>query len=69
LILLSFVIASPVTYYFMHKWLNDFVYRTRISWWVFAVAGILAIFIGLVSVSSQAIKAAIANPVKSLRAE
>ncbi|HEX4372645.1 MAG TPA: FtsX-like permease family protein, partial [Puia sp.] len=69
LIIISIVIASPVAYYFMHQWLNDFVYRTNISWWVFALAGFSAIFIGLVTISFQAIKAAVANPVKSLRTE
>jgi putative ABC transport system permease protein len=69
LIIISIVIASPVAYYFMRQWLNDFVYRTNISWWVFAVAGFSAIFIGLITVSSQAIKAALENPVKSLKME
>jgi putative ABC transport system permease protein len=69
LIIISIVIASPIAYYFMHQWLNDFVYRTNISWWVFAIAGLSAIFIGLITVSFQAIKAAVANPVKSLRTE
>jgi putative ABC transport system permease protein len=69
LIIISIIIASPIAYYFMHQWLNDFAYRTNISWWVFMLAGLSAIFIGLVTVSFQAIKAAIANPVKSLRME
>jgi putative ABC transport system permease protein len=66
---LSIVIASPVAYYFMYKWLNDFAYRVNISWWVFMLAGLSALMIALLTVSFQAIKAAIANPVKSLRTE
>jgi putative ABC transport system permease protein len=53
----------------MSKWLEGFAYRINISWWVFAVAGSLALLIALITVSFQAIKAAIANPVKSLRSE
>jgi putative ABC transport system permease protein len=53
----------------MNKWLQEFAYRIGISWWVFLMAGITAIFIELVTISFQAIKAAIANPVKSLRTE
>jgi putative ABC transport system permease protein len=69
LVLLAFVIASPVAYYFMHQWLQNFAYRINISWWVFALAGLAAVLIALLTVSFQAIKAAIANPVKSLRTE
>lgn len=69
LVLLSFLIASPVAYYFMHRWLHDFAYRIDISWWIFALAGSGAILIALLTVSFQAIKAAVANPVKSLRTE
>ena len=69
LVLISILIASPVAYYFMHQWLQDFAYRVNISWWVFALAGIIALLIAFVTVSLQAIKAAIANPVKSLRTE
>jgi putative ABC transport system permease protein len=69
LVILSFLIAMPVAWYFMHTWLQDFAYRTKISWWVFLLAGGIAIFIALFTVSFQAIKAAIANPVKSLRTE
>jgi putative ABC transport system permease protein len=53
----------------MDKWLRDFAYRIEIKWWVFAAAGITALFIALLTVSFQAIKAAVANPVKSLRTE
>lgn len=69
LILIAFLIAVPISWYFMNKWLEDFAYRITISWWFFALAGILAIAIALATVSYQAIKAAIANPVKSLRTE
>ena len=69
LILISFVIATPVAWYIMHDWLQDFAYRTGVSWWIFGTAGIMTLLIALVSVSFQAIKAAIANPVKSLRTE
>jgi putative ABC transport system permease protein len=69
LILVAFVIASPVAWYIMHNWLNDFAYRINISWWIFFAAGLLAVFIALATISFQAIKAAISNPVKSLRTE
>jgi len=69
LISIAFVIASPIAWYFMNQWLQDYVYRINISWWVFAAGGLAAIIIALVTISFQAIKAAIANPVKSLRSE
>lgn len=69
LVILGIVIASPIAYWAMNKWLQDFAYRVEISWWIFAVAGIVAIVIALLTVSYQAIKAALANPVKSLRTE
>jgi putative ABC transport system permease protein len=69
LVLIAIVIASPVAYYFMHKWLQDFAYRAPVSWWIFVLAGVIALFIALFTVSFQAIKAAITSPVKSLRAE
>jgi putative ABC transport system permease protein len=69
LVLVSFFIAAPVSWYFMHRWLQDFAYRTNISWWVFAIAGIAALVIALLTISVQAIRAAVANPVKSLRTE
>jgi len=62
-------VAAPVSWYFMHRWLEGFAYRTSISWWMFALAGILAIIIAILTISFQAIKAAMANPVKSLRTE
>ena len=69
LVVIAFFIASPVAWYLMNKWLQDFAYRISIEWWMFALAGLLAVIIALITVSSQAIKAAMANPVKSLRSE
>ena len=69
LVLISLVIASPIAWYLMNKWLQDFAYRIEIGWWVFGLAGILALTIAFFTVSFQAIKAAMANPVKSLRTE
>ena len=69
LVFISVVIASPIAGYFMNIWLQDFAYRVDISWWIFAVAGIMAILIALLTVGYQSIKAALANPVKSLRTE
>jgi len=65
----SIIIATPVSWWLMNKWLQAFSYRVNISWWMFALAGFIAIGIALLTVSFQAIKAAIANPVKSLRTE
>src|SRR5687768_8810676 len=69
LVTIGFVIASPIAWYFMDKWLQDYVYRIEISWWIFLLGGISAVVIALVTVSFRAIKAAIANPIKSLRTE
>ncbi|HZE83665.1 MAG TPA: ABC transporter permease [Puia sp.] len=69
LVLLSFFIAGPVAWYFMHKWLHNFAYRTDFSWWIFLIAGMLALLIAMVTISSQAIRAAVANPAKSLKSE
>jgi putative ABC transport system permease protein len=69
LVLIAFVIAFPTGWWMMNKWLESFAYRINISWWVFAVAGLLTLAIALITVSLQAIKAALANPVKSLRSE
>ncbi|MEP6949775.1 MAG: ABC transporter permease [Ginsengibacter sp.] len=66
---IAFVIATPVGWYFMHRWLQEFAYRIDIGWWIFAVAGITALFIALVTVSFQAVKASLANPAISLRTE
>jgi putative ABC transport system permease protein len=69
LIFISLLIASPLAYYFMHNWLQGYQYRTELSWWIFASAAIGSLLITIVTVSFQAIKAALANPVKSLRTE
>ena len=69
LVFIAIVIASPITWFVMNKWLQDFAYRTNISWLVFAITAVIAIGIALLTISFQAIKAAIANPVKSLRTE
>ncbi len=69
LIIIAFVIASPVAWYVMHSWLQNYAYHITISWWIFLAAGITAVLIALATISYQAIKAAIANPVKSLRTE
>jgi len=67
LVLISLIIASPLAFYFMHKWLLNYEYRSNISWWIFAIAGIGSLLVTILTVSFQAIKAATANPVKSLR--
>src|SRR5688572_13878396 len=69
LVAIAVIVASPIAWFVMDKWLQDFAHRVSISWWVFVLAGAAALFIALVTVSFQAIKAAVANPVKSLRTE
>ncbi len=69
LVIISFIISVPLSFYFMHTWLQNYQYRADLSWWIFAAAGVGALAITLLTVSFQAIKAAIANPVKSLRTE
>jgi putative ABC transport system permease protein len=69
LISIAFVIAAPVGYWAINKWLQEFAYRINIGWWMFGLAGILVIAIAILTMSFQAIKAAIANPVKSLKTE
>jgi putative ABC transport system permease protein len=69
LVIIAAVIAFPIAWWAMNKWLQDFAYRITIPWWIFLVAGIIAAVIALLTISAQAIKAAIANPVKSLRTE
>ena len=69
LVLLSIIIASPVAWYFMHKWLQDFAYKISINRWVFALAGGMSITVAFITISFQAIKAALTNPVKTLRSE
>jgi putative ABC transport system permease protein len=69
LVVIAALIAFPVTWYSMDKWLQTFAYRVNIQWWVFAVAGLMAVIIAFITISFQAIKASLANPVKSLRSE
>ena len=69
LVLIAFIIAVPIGWYAMHRWLQDFAFRTSIQWWIFLLAGCVAFVIALLTVSTQAIKAALANPIKNLRTE
>ena len=69
LVLIASALAIPLAWWAMNKWLEDFAYRINVGWWIFLAAGVIALLIALITVSSQAIKAAIANPVKSLRTE
>ena len=69
LIGIASLIAFPVTWYAMNKWLQDFAYRINIEWWVFVLAGFIALLVAAITISFQSIKASLANPVKSLRSE
>ena len=69
LVLFALVIASPVAYFFMDNWLADFAYRISIQWWVFLLTGTLAVVVAFLTVSFQSVRAALANPVESLRSE
>jgi putative ABC transport system permease protein len=69
LIVLAFVIAVPIGVYFLNQWLQNFVYRTNLSWWIFAVAGLVSVAIALLTIGIQTVRAALANPVESLRSE
>jgi putative ABC transport system permease protein len=69
LVVVALLIASPIAWYAMKGWLEDFAYRIELEWWIFAIAGILAIVIALLTVGFQSVKAAVMNPVKSLRSE
>ncbi len=69
LVLIALIFAFPLAWWAMNKWLEDFAYRVNIGWWVFALAGSVALLIALITVSFRAVKAALANPVKSLRTE
>ncbi|HYE56279.1 MAG TPA: FtsX-like permease family protein, partial [Chitinophagaceae bacterium] len=69
LVIIAIVVASPLAWYAADRWLQDFTYRINIEWWVFGIAGTGALVIALLTISVQAIKAALANPVKSLRTE
>ncbi|HEY4967610.1 MAG TPA: ABC transporter permease, partial [Puia sp.] len=69
LVSIAIVVASPIAWFVMHKWLQDFAYRIPIAWWVFAIAAFAAAFIAVITVSFQAIRAAVSNPADSLRTE
>jgi len=69
LVLISAVIAIPIAWFFMQKWLEDFAYRISISWWVFVLSALVATVIAMATISLQVVRAAVVNPVKSLRAE
>ena len=69
LVFLSLIIASPVAFYLMQNWLRNYQYHTDVAWWIFIITAVVAMLITLLTVSFQAVKAAMANPVKSLRAE
>ncbi len=69
LVAIAFLIATPLAWWVMNKWLQNCVYRTNFSWWIFLVAGVAALLIALVTVRAQAVRAAMSNPVRSLRAE
>lgn len=69
LVLVAIVIASPISWYAMNKWLQNFEFKIEIKWWIFALTGILMAAIALITVSFQSIKAALMNPVKSLKSE
>ncbi|HWV66132.1 ABC transporter permease [Chitinophaga sp.] len=69
LVCIGIVIATPLTWYIMNRWLQDYAYRIQIQWWMFAVAGLIALFVALLTVGVQSVKAALANPAKSLKSE
>jgi putative ABC transport system permease protein len=69
LVIVAAFIAFPIAWFGMNYWLKDYAYREAIGWWIFAVAGVLAFLIAIITVSFQAVKAALANPVRSLRSE
>jgi putative ABC transport system permease protein len=68
-VMIATLVAIPVSYFAMHKWLQNFAYKTALSWWIFLLAAAITFVIALVTVSFQSLKAATANPVKSLRSE
>ena len=69
LVIIAFAISAPLSYFFLKHWLQDFVYQTNLSWWIFIAAGVFGIFITVITISSQAYKAANKNPVDALRYE
>ncbi len=69
LVIIAMLIATPLAWYGMHKWLQDFAYKVDITWWMFIMAGLMAVLIALFTISFQAVKTALMNPVKSLKSE
>ena len=69
MVIISLLVASPISYYFMQNWLQNYQYRAEMSWWIFVATGLLALLITLLTVSFQAFKDALVNPVKSLKTE
>ena len=69
LVLIAILLATPLAYYFMDKWLADFAYRMEMQWWIFGLAAFAAVSIAFLTVSIQSVRAALMNPVKSLRSE
>jgi len=69
LVIIALLLASPIAWYTMNDWLKDYTYRIQISWWIFALAGVMAVVIALITISFQSAKAALMNPVKALRSE
>jgi putative ABC transport system permease protein len=68
-VVIAFIIATPIAYYIMHKWLQNYAYKAELSWWIFASAGMIALGIALITISWQSFRTAIKNPVESLRYE
>ena len=66
---LAFLISVPVSWYFMHRWLENFAYKTTLNWWVFVSAGLLTLMVAFISISWQSFKAAVTNPVEALKDE
>jgi len=69
LVVIAFLVSTPIAWYFLERWLENFIYRVDASWWIFGLAGVLTLVIALLTVSIQTVRAAVANPVKSLRSE
>ena len=69
LVIISILIASPIAWYGMNNWLQGFAYRSNISWWIFPLAGFIAVIIAVLTICFQSLKAAMANPVNSLKNE
>jgi putative ABC transport system permease protein len=68
-VIIAFIVSIPISWYLVNSWLNSFAYRTSLSWWIFAMAGVIAVFISLTTVSWQTFLAATRNPVEALRYE